>query len=95
MSSPGIQADTAMLQAIADRLRNAGSDLEGTEAPPEAPELGAATGAVGGALAMLTESTGGVVEGLAALSKGVSESKQGYETNDQDQSQNFARIQPR
>jgi len=95
MSTPGTHADTELLKTIADRLHNASSDLETGEAPPPPPELGAATGAVAGALAMLTDSTGGVVEGLAALSRGVSESGRDYDATDQQQGQNFARIQPR
>ncbi len=63
----GFDVDRAVLEAVASTLHGAGADLESMADPPPAPEVGACTAAVSAVLALLTESIGGVVEGLGAV----------------------------
>lgn len=88
----GTEADPVLMQSVAERLQNAATDLENGETVPELPELGAATGAVAGALAVLTDSTAGVVEGFGALGNAVAHSGQEYQSNDQAQGEHLASI---
>ena len=81
-----------LMQSVAERLQNAATDLENSETAPELPELGAATSAIAGALAVLTDSTAGVVEGFGALGNAVAHSGKEYQMNDQAQGEHLASI---
>jgi hypothetical protein len=70
----GFDVDRAVLEAVASTLHGAGADLESMADPPPAPEVGACTAAVSAVLALLTESIGGVVEGLGVVGGAVADS---------------------
>lgn len=80
--SGGYYADPASLAAVASRLRGASASLEGAASPPPPPEAGACTALVAAVLAQLTDSLGGVVEGLGAAGDAVAESDGVYAETD-------------
>jgi len=78
----GFRAGQPALEGIASKLRTGSTSLEGTAAPPPAPEVGACTAAVSAVLALLTDSIGGVVEGLDAVGDAVTRSGAVYGETD-------------
>ncbi|MGW5644856.1 hypothetical protein ACWEV3_34750 [Saccharopolyspora sp. NPDC003752] len=77
-----LHADPALLSALAGRLRNASAVLEGGANPPPDPQAGVITGAVHGALALLTEALGNISTGLAAVGDATAESQAVYAETD-------------
>lgn len=77
-----LQADPALLEALSSRLRNASTDLESQATPPPDPQAGVITGAVQGALALLTEALGNISTGLAAVGDATAESRAVYAETD-------------
>ncbi|MGI8310327.1 hypothetical protein [Saccharopolyspora hattusasensis] len=80
-----LNADPELLGALAARLRNAHADLEAQATPPPEPQAGAITGAVQGALALLTNALGNVSSGLAAVGDATAESRAVYVDHDYEQ----------
>lgn len=81
----GTHADPAVLDALSSTLRNASTDLEAGAVEPPQPELGVVTGAVTGALAMLTNALGNVVTGVGDTGDAVAEGRDLYVETDYEQ----------
>ncbi|MEV5543548.1 hypothetical protein AB0L13_42675 [Saccharopolyspora shandongensis] len=77
-----LKADPALLEALASRLRNASADLESQAAPPPDPQAGIVTGAVQGALALLTDALGNLSIGMGAIGDATAESRAVYVERD-------------
>ncbi|MGI8309662.1 hypothetical protein [Saccharopolyspora hattusasensis] len=77
-----LNADPALLEALASRLRNASADLETQAAPPPDPQAGVVTGAVQGALALLTDALGNLSIGMGAIGDATAESQALYVEHD-------------
>lgn len=80
-----LNADPESLNALAGRLRNVSADLEAQVTPPPEPQAGVITGAVQGALALLTEALGNVSSGVAAVGDATAESRAVYADHDYEQ----------
>jgi methyl-accepting chemotaxis protein len=78
----GFEVDPTALDSAARALRNGGDDLEAVSAQPSAPQVGVATGAVASALAQVTESVSGIVEGMWQMGAGVDDTAREYDDAD-------------
>lgn len=85
----GTEADPATLEAIASKFRNASTDLENSASPPPEPQAGVVTGAVTGALAVLTNALGNVVTDMGALGESVAQGRDLYVETDYEQAAAF------
>lgn len=85
----GTHVDPDELTGLAGKLRNAATSLDEAPSPPPAPDVGEATEAVAGALALLTSSTAGIVEGLGATGDAVAEGRDLYEETDHSNAERF------
>jgi hypothetical protein len=85
-----MHADPAALDAMANRLRQAGDMLDsvGSNAPGT-PDAGDVTALMGGLVAHLSGSAGNLVLGLREASARVSESREAYLAQDASVSQDF------
>ncbi|MBE9376398.1 hypothetical protein IQ251_18255 [Saccharopolyspora sp. HNM0983] len=79
----GTNADLDELEAIASKLRGGSSQLEEAAAAPPAPDVGVATQAVAGALAMLTSNTAAISEALTVIGDAITSSRDLYQESDQ------------
>lgn len=79
----GTHADLDELGGLASKLRNAGSGLDGSAAPPPAPDVGVATEAVAAAMALLTSSAAGIAEGVGAAGDAVAQGRDLYDETEQ------------
>lgn len=78
----GLHADPGVLEGLASKLRTASADLESNATPPPDVEAGVVTGAVTGALAMLTDGLGNISNGLASAGDATGESRSLYVETD-------------
>lgn len=85
----GFRAGQPALEGIASKLRDGSTGLEGTVVPPPPPEVGDCTAAVSAVLALLTDSIGGVVEGLGAVGDAVARSGVQYGETDDNETTTF------
>lgn len=80
-----LNASPELLNALGSRLHNASADLEGQATPPPDPQAGAVTGAVQGALALLTDAMGNLSAGITAVGDATAESRAVYSEVDYEQ----------
>lgn len=80
-----LNANPELLNALANRLRNTSADLEGQATPPPDPQAGVITGAVQGALALLTDAMGNLSAGVTAVGDATAESRAVYSEVDYDE----------
>lgn len=90
----GFRADSATLDGVAAKLRDASSSLEGGASAPPAPDAGAVTAAVNAVLSLHAESVAGVVEGVGAAGDTVAANRDTYLDTDTAQAGAFASTQP-
>lgn len=90
----GTRAKLEDLQALATKLRAGAADLDGSAAPPPAPQVGVASEAVAGAMAMLTMSAAGIVEAMNHAGDEVAQGRNLYEDIDHGNASDIGRIDP-
>lgn len=89
----GFDVNTGGLDAIASTLRTASTNLDGTEAPPPAPEAGAVTGAINAMLGVLTSGAASVVESVGAAGDAVADGGAAYTETEANETQSFSGTQ--
>jgi hypothetical protein len=90
----GTYAQLEELEALASKLRTGAADLDGSAAPPPAPQVGVATEAVAGVMAMLTLSAAGIVEALNYVGDEVAAGSNLYLETDHGNADDIARSNP-
>lgn len=80
-----LKANPELLNALASRLRNTSADLESQATPPPDPQAGVITGAVQGAVALLTDAMGNLSGGITAVGNATAESRAVYSEVDYDE----------
>ncbi len=91
----GTDAHLDELTGLANRLRDAGTQMESVPAAPSAPQVGASTQAVAGALAMLASSAAGVSEGMVAIGDAVQSGRDLYQETDDTNAEDLNNSGPR
>lgn len=91
----GTDAHLGEMEGIASKLRSGGTQMESTASAPPAPQVGASTQAVAGALAMLASSSAGISEGLGAIGDAVQSGRDLYEDTDQANAEAVHKSGPR
>ncbi|MCI2423461.1 hypothetical protein MOQ72_39225 [Saccharopolyspora sp. K220] len=90
----GTHAQLGDLEALASKLRTGAGELDGFAAPPPAPQVGVATEAVAGAMAMLTLSAAGIVEAMNYAGDEVAQGRNLYDETDHGNAGDIARTDP-
>ncbi|RKT86199.1 hypothetical protein SAMN05421805_10292 [Saccharopolyspora antimicrobica] len=90
----GTQAQLGDLEALASQLRTGAMELDGSGAPPPAPQVGVATEAVAGAMAMLALSAAEIVEAMNFAGAEVAAGRNLYDETDHGNADDIARTAP-
>ncbi|PKW13706.1 WXG100 family type VII secretion target [Saccharopolyspora spinosa] len=90
----GTHAQLGELEALASRLRTGAAELDGSAAPPPAPQVGVASEAVAGVMAMLTLSAAEIVEALNYVGDEVAAGSNLYIETDHGNADDIARSNP-